>query len=307
MRTLFFNLCLFASGLVGVATHAVLPTGTGPTKTASWEMLEFERKSMWGTANSRIQWQVKEGADIATLWNNPGKGDYLYPPGEHVLELTVDARAGKNQANLQLFLDPDTLAIFQGDRLTIGRKDRRNKFYRYRDLGVTRVRRDPEPGESALPAEQWSKVTQTEVDFSQLPAGSIVTSPYAVLLAASVTSLAPGEATTVWVHTDFNLYQVELKRGPDTRLKSSYVVLGPDGTATSYAETRMVESIGLLATPTAQAPDKPDFEILGLGGEITILLDRERGLPLRVLGTAPRVGEAYLDLKSARLVEEPAP
>ena len=306
MKTLLLALWLAAVGLCSGAACASGPTGLASGKLPNWDMLEFERKSMWGTANSRIQWREKSSADTASLWRSPGEGKYLSPPGNHVLELTVNARAGKsNQARLQLLLNPDTLEIFQRDRLTIGRKDRRNKFYRYRDSGVTRVRSDPEAGETDLPAQKWSKVSLAEVDFPELPAGSVVTAPYGVLLAVSTGKLAPGEKVSVFVHTDFNLYRVELQRGSDTELLSSYVLLDQKGQSVPYAETRVVESIHLRATPTEQAPDKPDFDLLGLGGEITILLDRESGLPLRVLGTAPRVGKTHLDLKSARLVEEP--
>jgi hypothetical protein len=273
---------------------------------APWSMLEFERKSIWGTANSRIELKKKSSAEVESEWQNPARRDYLMPL-ENVWELTVAATVGSNEAHLQLLLAPNSAAIYQRNRFTIGRKNRRNKFYRYHADGVTRVRRDPLPGEVDLPPAQWSKTSLEEVSFPHLPANSVVTTPYALLILASSLPFTAnanegaGRGAEIYIHTDHNLYQVDLERGEDSSLQASYLLYDSNGKDQRHEEKRRVETIHLRAHATAHAPDKPDFELLGLRGELTLLVDSETRLPLRLMGTAPRLGKAHLDLKTATL------
>jgi hypothetical protein len=268
-----------------------------------WRKLEFERRSVWGTANSQIELSEKAAIDFDGSWQKPGNRDYLLPTGSRLWELNVDASVGRNQARLQLILEPSTTAIYQRDRLTIGRRDRRNKFYRYAADSVTRVRSEPQPGELSQPPDQWSQSSVQEIAFPALPAGAVVTSPYALLILASSIPLEQDSHTTVYVHTDFNLYRVVMQRGEDSQLQMGFLLHDSEGGSQHYEEVRPVQTIRLLAQPTAQTPAKPDFELLGLKGDLQILVDTETRLPLRVMGTAPRVGKAHLDLKSAVLPE----
>ncbi|MCZ6829459.1 MAG: hypothetical protein O7F73_07720, partial [Gammaproteobacteria bacterium] len=145
-----------------------------------------------------------------------------------------------------------------------------------------------------------------EVTFPRLPAGSVVTTPYALLILVSTLPLAPAESAEFFLHTDYNLYRVILQRGENSRLQTRYLLHDSDGQSTRYQGKRQVETIQLQVEATAQAPDKPDFEILGLRGEVSILLDSETRLPLRVIGTAPRIGKTHLDLIAATLPDDDA-
>ena len=287
--------------VLGLLWLVAPPVSADRTVSPPWGMLEFERKSVWGTANSRIELNKRSQAELAGAWHNPSRQDYLVPAGDGTWELDIAATVGRNQARLQLLLEPATAAIYQRDRLTIGRKDRRNKFYRYHAGGVTRIRRDPLPQQVALPALEWSQTSLQELSFPKLPADAIVTTPYALLVLVSAVPLAAGETFSVYIHTDYNLYRVQLERGDSTRLQASFQLHADGGQTTLIDEARAVESITLQVEATALAPDKPDFDLLGLGGEVSVLLDSETRLPLRVLGTAPRVGKTHLDLIAATL------
>ncbi len=49
--------------------------------------------------------------------------------------------------------------------------------------------------------------------------------------------------------------------------------------------------------------EKPDFSLLGLdgAGDITMLFDTANSLPVQLRGTAPRIGNAEINLKAATL------
>jgi hypothetical protein len=261
-----------------------------------WRVLEFESKSMWGTANSRIEFTQKKLAEVEDDWRNPTAKAYLMPSGAQVWELNILATVGSNEARLQLLMEPHSAAILQRDRFTIGRKNRRNKFYRYHDHGVSRVRQEPLREEVKLAPAQWSQSSLQEVRFPELPENSILTTPYALLLMVSTTALEIDQSAELFVHTDFNLYRVSLRRGKNSKLKTNYLWHGVDGKGSRYQEESEVETIELQVEPTSLAPDKPDFELMGLSGKVTILVDSERRVPLRIMGTAPRIGKTHLDL-----------
>ena len=57
-------------------------------------------------------------------------------------------------------------------------------------------------------------------------------------------------------------------------------------------------AVALQVDPEGQLAEKPDFSVLGLSGDIILFFDKVTGLPLQVRGTAPRIGDADINLKS---------
>ena len=109
------------------------------------------------------------------------------------------------------------------------------------------------------------------------------------------------------VNTDHNVYEVTLSPQPAEELQVNYTMIRSDQPRQRLKETIAVIPVKLMVAPTALANDKPDFEVMGLTGEVTVYIDSLDHTPLRVAGIAPRVGAAHLDLANAVLVaREPA-
>ena len=60
-----------------------------------------------------------------------------------------------------------------------------------------------------------------------------------------------------------------------------------------------------VSSPLGEQVDKPDFSLLGLQGEIILFFDKDSGVLLQVRGTAPRIGETEVNLKTVTM-REPA-
>jgi hypothetical protein len=60
-----------------------------------------------------------------------------------------------------------------------------------------------------------------------------------------------------------------------------------------------VSLVRLEAEPLQPLPDKPDFSLLGLSGEINIAFDSLSGIPLQLRGKAPRIGTTEINLVAA--------
>ena len=286
-------------------------TADSEAPTMTWQVLDFQRKSTWGDANSRLTLSRIAAAGLDTVLRQPGARSYLQPnPTRSVQELQVEATVGtKNQVSLQLLMHPETQALYQRSRFSIGRKDRRFKFFRYAEDGLTRQRRDPaDKKEAKLPEQQWSRSSSTEVNYPQELQNTAVTSPFALFVVLS--RLSPEQLEqqpTLLVNTDTNVYKVTLSPQPAQQLDVDYTLERSGQTAQRRQETINAIPVKLVVTPTALTSNKPDFELMGLSGEITVFIDGLDHTPLRVAGIAPRVGAAHLDIANVVLAERQGP
>ena len=259
-----------------------------------WQILQFEKQRLWMTAQAEIVLDALCGEDTAQPWSSHGLEG---PPGRAVWKLSVESSVGSSSEQVTALLRPADLVLLYKERLSKG-KEQRQKSYRYGDTGIQRTRRDPAPGEGERPANQWSRERQSLVDLTgeQLKARPL-TLNYAILLAASDPALRrPDGKRTIFVHTDHNLYRVELHNTGLESIESEALI---DGRALVGA--RSVLRLALRVTDVGQPRDKPDFDLLGLGGDISILVDTANGLPLLLRGEAPHISETEIYLTAAEL------
>jgi hypothetical protein len=101
----------------------------------------------------------------------------------------------------------------------------------------------------------------------------------------------------VVVNTEFNFYLVRMSRSDGGPVEASYEVAG----GSPSTGKRLTRGVTLAVSPLGEQVDKPDFSLLGLGGEITILFDEQYLLPLQLRGTAPRIGPAEINLTRVTL------
>ena len=129
--------------------------------------------------------------------------------------------------------------------------------------------------------------------------GKVVTDAYALLALAGRFQASDAKAAEVIVNTDFNFYRVRMTQSNENpSIKVSYQVEDTQAAVTGKRNTR---AVALEIAPLGDQPDKYDFSLLGLNGDITILFDIDTDLPLQLRGTAPRIGDAEINLKRVTL------
>ena len=104
------------------------------------------------------------------------------------------------------------------------------------------------------------------------------------------------------VYTEFNFYRVGMSRGDGPAIKVDYQVSG----APAVSGSRQTRLVTLQVTPVGEQREKPDFSLLGLDADVSVLFDRDNGLPLQLRGKAPRIGSTEINLKSVTMREPPA-
>jgi hypothetical protein len=269
---LLLTIALPVSGLAG-------PFNSLP----GWSEVSFELSSIWVTARSKLSIAVINDDQLGAVW-----------------ELQVEESIADNRAQETQLVAPGSGYLLQRSRLTSG-KNTRLKEYRYAAEKLVRIRREPESSRD-LPVALWPVSSRRDIDYPALEEGAVLTSMPALLLVAGSVAETPGHVATVYVHGDVNFYRVQLSVVGEEQVEVDYSLVGGQqrvqGKRTAIVVSLQVDPVG---TPRGD----PEFSLLGLGGQVSILLDAQSRLPLQVRGRAPRIGETYINLVAADIRPPP--
>jgi hypothetical protein len=273
--------------IVGVALSTLTQASPPAAPLASappWQELTLERKSMWGSVHAKLQLEKS-----------------ISPDGDEHWLMNIATSVGSNNSE-KVTLEMRSLAadIIHKQRYSQGRKDQRFKSFDYGANAIGRLRKDPAEGEDTLGPEHWSLSDQQNIAYPKLAPETALTTPYALFLLVADDRLATtGAQLSVYVHTDYNIYKVVLRNSGQQEMIASYTFHSGDQTTRFKKEATTTDLITLDVTPVSE-PARPDFEVMGLTGEVAFLVDRSDRIPVRISGTAPRVGETHIDLTGAR-------
>jgi hypothetical protein len=269
---LLLGLCLT---LVSVSQAA----NNGNLQLPDWQVLEFEEKAFWATAQSRLE--ILPATDDDARW-----------------ELNVLSSVVDNTEQIAVRFDAATGQTITRSRLSRG-KDQRLKSYQYGTDFILRERRNP-GADASVPPQDWPVTYSGKVNTPTAVSATAITESYLlVLLAQRLQALGPDKAMDVLVHTDLNFFRVHLTSGNGIPIDADYEVTG-QGRVSGKRETL---AVALQVTPEGTLAEDPDFSLFGLQGEIILLFDRSSGLPLQIRGIAPRIGATAINLRSVTMRE----
>lgn len=276
---------LLCCGLLSLHALADPPeaavASAAPPALPAWQVLEYEQQAFFVTARSRVE--IMPDSDDPGQWRLTASSSVASNSEELVLELAAaDGRARYRS------------------RLSKG-KNERYKTYEFLPGHILRVRRDP-PADTTRPPSDWPVSSSREIPYPAAAAGLVVTDAYALLDLAGRFLASDAAAMEVAVNTEFNFYRVRMSRRDGPSIGVNYQVSG----ASAVTGKRPSRVVAIAVSPLGEQPDKPDFSLLGLGGEITVLFDESGDLPLQLRGDAPRIGKAEINLKAVTLREPPA-
>lgn len=202
----------------------------------------------------------------------------------------------------ELWLQPDLTAL-QRTRLKSG-KSRNYKIYRYARDKVYRVRRSPSKKQDDTLPDAWPLENERIYPFPRKLANRCVkvTDPYALLLILPQHAFEQDE--TLCIFNKQTVYDVTLRRQGTQNLEVDYRIEGK-----KVRTTVKSEKIAILPRPIpldTGLPAEP-FELLGMEGDVVLLRDRDRHLPLQFEGKVPGFGKAKLRLTQVRLRPAPSP
>jgi len=249
----------------------------GDIAAPAWQTLVFEKRHLLGIARAEVAIQTG-GACTDAGWR-----------------LVVDNSLPGTRETVDLTLACDSGAILERERFSQG-TDQRLLAWSYSEAVVLRDRREPtDAGEGAdVPSEQWPLSSRLRVEVPPEAQGETITSPYG-LLALFDTLIDEPAGNRLLVHTDRHFYRLAVS-GEREDLGLGDPVPWGDGVLQG---NRSVHRLTLRAVPLDAAAGDKDFTLFGLSGAIVIDVDAETRLPLRIRGSAPRIGTTTLRLVGA--------
>lgn len=247
----------------------------------SWQVLEYEQKAFWATAQSRLE--VLPVSGKPNMWI-----------------LDILSSVVSNSEQLEVAFDPATGRVLSRSRISSG-KERRMKSYLYETDFILRERRNS-PADATTPPGEWPITNTNHVAYPASRGSTVVTSPYMlVLLASQLQAQGPNKSMEVIVNTDLNFYRVKLTSGNGVPVEADYKVSGQDAVSGEFDTI----AVAIQARPEGKLEDKEDFSVLGLSGDIILFFDTKTGLPLQIRGDAPRIGGTEINLKSVTMRAAP--
>lgn len=256
--------------LAGGAAWAELPA-------PDWQALVFEKRSFWGIARAEVG--IRAGAQC----DDEGWRlivDSSLPGMRETVDLTMSCEAG----NLR-----------QRNRVSQG-GEQRLKIWRYDGHAITRDRHEPpsDPELADRSPRDWPLSSRLSITLPDAAKNGTVISPSALFALLGDLVDQPGRGDLI-VNTDLNFYRLEISRRDQELDLGEELAWGDQ----RLRGRRSVYRLRLHAEPLPGNPEDDDFSFMGLSGDIEIDVDRDTGLPLRISGRAPRIGDTVLRLMVA--------
>jgi hypothetical protein len=296
-----------AALLLGLSAHAAAappPAGNAgrfDPQRVGWTRLEFEARKLFLSAHASMSAGQRERDSIAMEIVSPATGKPVAVPAI-VAEIRYGASGIGRNSETTLWLDVADGAAVQRMQLDRGKRTR-HRIYRYTDVGAWHQTRWPaSEQEIDRPPEQWTERSEGLRAYPPTAAGLPIADPAALLWLIAASDLAQA-GDSMALHT-FSRRQVH---------RVAVEVLGPmqasidfDSTDSRGAWQRRGKMpalrLRIRGEPLQQQQgDDDEFELLGLQGDIELLLDPAHRTPLALSGKGKIVGQVTFHLRRAVL------
>lgn len=285
--------------VLGLLSAALLQANALAAEPLCWNRLVFEASNGWATATTTVGYARVPSSALPADAATAGRGDLLQPTDAELTRIDVGFEAMRSRGELVTWLDPAASRVLLSQRLSRGR-DSRLKTYRFLEQGVFRTRREAHGRTSGGDPSKWRISSRGVIDYPvTVGAEHGVLSPIVLLGSAVEMATAARVQSEHLVFTDTQLYRVTLTdEGPETvELRFSVT---EDDKETAVEQRVQAHRIALNPEFLGSSPEEEAFSLLELSGNLAILVDRSRGLPVEVRGTWLRAGTVSASLKHAR-------
>lgn len=275
-------ICLISMTMTMTMTSELATANSAAVPLPHWQVLEYEQQAFWVTARSRVELTAVEEAPDSNA--------------EQQWQLSASSSVASNSEEVSVTLEAGSGRALQRSRYSQG-KGKRYKSYEFLAGYLLRERRNP-PENTSLPPAEWPLSSSKKIPYPEAAGDAVITDAYALLELAGRFLDSTEQSAEFVVSTDVNFYRVHMTPSEGATIKVDYRVGAEQEAVTGKVATRAVK---LQVSPLGDEEGKPDFSLLGLHGEITLLFDPDTVLPLQLRGTAPRLGDTQIDLKATTL------
>lgn len=295
---------MFAGLLIGPCAQPVVagtPASIGrfDAQRVGWKQLEFTAQKLFLSAIATLSADRRERDSIAAQIIPPGAGKPVAVPAM-LTEIRYGASGMGRSAETTLWFDMANGAAVQRMQLDAGER-RRHRIYRYTDIGAWHQTRWPANNrERALPPEQWTDRSEGLRGYPPTAAGLAITDPAALLWLIAASDLEKaGQAMELYTFSRRRVHRVSVEALGVTQAAVEFEMQDGRGAWQRRGKTPALR-LRVRGEPLQPGEDSDDeFELLGLQGDIELLLDPASRSPLALSGKAKIIGQVTFQLRKA--------
>ena len=237
-----------------------------------WQDLHYRASKLFITAEAQVSLE-RQGDEIQLFL------------GSEVLGRTSETR---------IRLEPGNARALREEKLKI-HKDAGLRSYEYASDHAIKVRYRERPvAEARKPLETWTEKSRYRQEFGAVDPAEAVTTPSALLYLLAASSLEKkGDVLEATLFADERI----------VRAQATVVAEEPfDGAIEQLGGGSYQPGVALRIRLSGQeaSGEAVELELLGLEGDLEVLLDRERRVPLAIRGGMPVLGRIEVKLRSVR-------
>jgi len=289
-------LVLAAAAVAGLPVLARPPVDFDPS-CVTWCELVYRASKLGFSTTSKVTLDALPSGQAAAGFIDAGEYTGLAPHGPELLRLRIISSLLGRETTSTLWFDPVRAEAYQAIQHTTGKRHR-YRAYRFAEQGVYSLLRKPGDGQEGLAPERWAN--GSDQAFPHPPwAGSdlLVASPSALFYILSVAGLSrPGDHVElpVFSRTDVSLMKIRVAK--TERVRVDYTLSGSGQDERRVRDRVAALHLSLSAQPLDER-SASDFQLMGLEGDVEILLDPEYRVPLEIEGRVPRAGKVTIRLQ----------
>jgi hypothetical protein len=296
--------CLWLCLLIVALTAGNAPAAAGEfdQRQVRWTALELTATKLLMSARARVETSSITTASVAARLVTTPTGRAVVP-GPEMIEVVYRASGLGRESVTMLWAEPSSGATVQQFQEDIEGR-RRQRTYRYTDVGAWHYTRRPAtPQEESLAPSQWTDLSQGLRPFPASTHGRPVGSPPVLLWMASAADLSRrGDRLEVLTFSRRHLHQVVMEVTGTRAVKVDYVEKSAASGTRRRQERIEAIAIRLRGVPMdAPGDDDEPFELLGLRGDLELLLDPQTRVPLQLKGRVKIAGPLTVRLREAML------
>ena len=269
----------------------------------AWREIDLEARRFFMEARARITVERCPVDSVAAQLVTPPLGSAVVPVSGMVDVVRIEARLPFHGAErMTVWLDAVTGRALQNEKRRLG-KGAYWKLRRMTDDGYYEWRTEPDaPGDAALDPREWSDRVERRVVFDpQPPSGTVVTDPYALLVALPLLESA---GRPVAVVAGRLAVPVAFEPGGEATVSAKVRLQWPGGGRTlRRAGVRTVRV--RVHPPPGVEEHSVHTGVFGLRGDLEITMTGGTALPIAVRGKVPSLGRLTIHLERAELQVAP--
>lgn len=262
-----------------------------------WTELDFSASKFLMSATARVEARVRPSREIAARLVDTPAGRPV-TQGADVLEMIYAASGFGLKSVTTLWADPVSGGTLQRTQLDQGSRQRQ-RTYRFTDVGAYHYTRWPATSrEESLGPEQWTKRTEGMRPYSEGAEGKPVTEATVLLWMVGAADLSKtGDRLEAFTFSRKRVNRVVVDVTGTRAVNVDFTEKDATG---EHRRRGQLNALWLRVHGSPLTPasdDDEDFELLGLHGDLELLLDPKTRAPLELRGRVKIVGQVTVHLR----------